>query len=86
MVVAIRQLIPAIGIAHGVGGLPLAVFGSVAAHQERIAKLADEGLAGEERSRITAFTKRAHGRHAVAFIAFDGDGAAEPVVEHDLAI
>ncbi len=32
-----------------IGGLPLAVLGAVAAHQERIPDLADERLAGEER-------------------------------------
>ena len=45
---AVGQPVPAVGVAEGIGGEPLAEARAVVAHQERMAEAVDVRLAGEE--------------------------------------
>ena len=56
-IVDIREVVPAIGVAEGVGGLPFAQFRSVVAEEEGVAKFADVRFAGEEASALSLSPK-----------------------------
>ena len=47
-VIDVREIVPAVGVAKGIGGLPFTLFRAVVAEEEGVAKLAHQRLPGEE--------------------------------------
>ncbi len=85
---AVRQVVPAVGVAKGVCGEPFAVVGAVVPQQEGVAEAIDKRLAGEEGAR-RGFLRVAEGGQGdgpVAVAAERPQGGAQQVVEEDSAV
>ena len=48
MIITIREIVPSIGIAKRIAGLPLALIGAIVAEEEGVAELSDMRFAGKE--------------------------------------
>ena len=82
-IIAVRQLVPAVWVAEGIDGEPLAETRAVVAEEKRMAEAVNERLAGEERVGVRRVAEGRHGDGGVSVFALRTEGRAEDVVEHD---
>ena len=86
-VVAIRQVVPSVGIAEGVCGEPLAVVGAVVAEEEGVAQgVVHLGLAGEEDAVGSAVAEGGEGSCLISAVVERPLGGSQNVVEEGPAV
>ena len=86
MIIAVGQVVPAVGVAEGVCGEPLAVVGAVVPQQEGVAEASALRLAGEEGALVLGVAEGGQGDGPVAVAAERPQGGAQQVVEEDSAV
>ena len=82
IIFTIREIIPSIGIAEGIGGEPFTLVGAIIPEQEGIAQFADIRLAGEECIGVFGFTEGGH-LDGIVFFRFSSEGCSQNIIEHD---
>ena len=83
-IIDIREIVPAVGVAEGVGGLPFALFGAVVAEEKGVAEFAHQRLAGEEGVHVVAFAEGGHLDRMIGVLVFYSQGVAQMIVEENL--
>ena len=83
-IIDIREIVPAVGVAEGVGGLPFALFGAVVAEEESVAEFAHQRLAGEEGVHVVAFAEGGHLDRMVGVLVLHSQRVAKHIVEENL--
>ena len=83
-VIDIREIVPSIGVAEGIGGLPFALFGAVVAEEESIAEFAHQRLAGEEGVHVVAFAEGGHLDRLVSVLSLHSQRVPQHVVKENL--
>ena len=71
-------------MAEGVGGLPFALFRSVVAEEEGIAKLTNQRLAGKESVRVITLAEGGHPDRLIGTLILHSQRIAQKVVEKHL--
>ena len=83
-IIHIREIVPPIGVAEGVGSLPFALFGAVVAEEESVAEFAHQRLAGEEGVHVVAFAEGGHFDRLVSILPFHSQRVPQHVVKENL--